>query len=525
MSGDGYGMHDHQFSMPPVPPMPPAPPPAPADGARAVAVAVLNLSGLGLGYALVRRWGLTVLCWIATAALLFVALPADPDGVPVFALVVYAVFLAVVAAHGARVGLRTPLAGLGQAPLALGLGLVLLAVPAGGVVLYDDARDEAVQQMLLDRLERADELVEKAGTQAFGVGKDGYGEALSLYEDLSADHPGSRAADRVPQRMRTFYSTVGGAYAEGDHCGAIEPLTYLRTVPEKMPATDLGELEDWPDDRLATSLYECASRDLAGGGSGWTERFGDLLTTFPDSDQAAKVEPAVAAAVTRASKDLRGGEPCTAVERLRSLGSAIDGLPGEEAGVGDALAQDSRRAAANASSGTYTCGVDQYEDGDFEAARTTMNEFAKANRNHKNRTLAQKIAIAAEIAQTVPAAGKRLPTTRSGGSISVTVMNDSPDDITVLYTGPVTGSFTLKACRGCTTYSWASTVLSGFDPCSDSSKNYPRRTISLPPGTTYFLHKPQNDSLSSPASDTAALRSGYLYTECAYATQSLGTGL
>lgn len=78
MSGDQYGRYndtDHNTFYY-VPPMPPAPPPAPADGARAVAVAVLNLSGLGLGYALVRRWALMALCWIATAVLLFVALPA-----------------------------------------------------------------------------------------------------------------------------------------------------------------------------------------------------------------------------------------------------------------------------------------------------------------------------------------------------------------------------------------------------------------------------------------------------------------
>ncbi|MFD7133574.1 hypothetical protein [Streptomyces sp. NPDC059894] len=517
MSGDGYGRYDHGF---PVPPMPSSPPPPPADGARAVAVAVLNLSGLGLGYAWARRWGLMLLCWIATAALLLVALPADPDGVPGLALVLYAVFLALAAAHGARVGLRARTAG--PAPLALVLGLVLLAVPAGGVVLYDDARDEAVQQMLLDRLEEADRLVERSGRQAFSIGEDGYREALDLYEALSADHPDSRAAGRVPNRMKTFYSTVGASYANGDKCSAIEPLTFLRKVPDSMPRTDLGELEEWPDDRLATSLYTCASQALTAGDTGWATHFGELLTTFPDSEQAAKVEPAVGAAVTAASKELRGGEPCTAVERLRSLSSDIDGLPGEEAGVDDTLAQDAGRATANADSGTYLCGVDQYKDGDFEAAQTTMNEFVKENKNSKNRALAQKIAIAAEIAQTVPAAGKRLPTTRSGGSISVTVQNDSPDDITVLYTGPVTGSFTLKACGSCTTYSLSSTLSPSFEPCS-SGKNYPERTISLPPGTTYFLHKPQGDSLSSPASDTAKLSSGYIYTECAYATQTLGS--
>ncbi|WP_329214440.1 hypothetical protein OG352_04180 [Streptomyces sp. NBC_01485] len=530
MSGDQYGRYDDTgshdssfYAPPPMPAAPPPAPPAPADGVRAVAVAVLNLSGLGLGYALVRRWALVALCWIATAVLLFAALPADPDGVPGPALGLYVVFLVAAAAHGARVGLRTPLAGLRQAPLALGLGLLLLVAPAGGVVLYDGARDEATQQMLLDRLDKADRLVQAAGEQPFTTAQADYRTALKAYADLRADHPGSRAAQRVPARMKTFYTTVGVTYEQGDYCQAVAPLTYLRTVPKSLPDTDLGELKSWPDDRLATSLYECASTALSAGEATWATQFGELLTTFPESDQAAKAEPAVAAAVVRTEKDLRGAEPCAAVERLRTLSSQIDGVRADQAEVDAALDKDSLRATGSADAGTYTCGVDQYRDGDFDSAQTTMTDYASAHKTAKNAALAKKISIAAEIAQTVPAAGKTLPTARKGGSISVTVQNDSPDEITVLYTGPVTGSFVLKGCGSCKAYSMVSTITPGFEPCSDSGRNYPQRTISLPVGTTYFLHKPMNDSLDTPASDTAKLESGYIYTECAYTTQSLGT--
>ncbi|MFJ1967600.1 hypothetical protein ACIO93_02925 [Streptomyces sp. NPDC087903] len=521
MTGDRFGMHEQDFV---VPPMPSAPPSAPADGARAVAVAVLNLSGLGLGYALVRRWLLMVLCWVATAALLLAALPADPNGVSVFAVVLYGVFLVLVTAHGASVGLRTPLVWPGRAPLALALGLVLLLVPAGGAVLYDDARDEAVQQMLLDRLDQADRLVTAAGKQPFSTGEADFRKALAGYRDLRADHPDSRAAERVPARMKTYYATVGAAYGRGEYCEAIPPLTFLRTVPATLRGTDLGELRTWPDDRLATSLYACGSKALTGGEATWTTQFGELLTTFPESGPAAKVEPAVGSAVSRGEKDLRGDDPCAAVEQLRGLGSQIESLPGDKADIVAALAKDTQRAADSADAGTYTCGVDQYQDGDFKTAQTTMTEYASAHKNAGNAARAKKIAIAAEIAQTVPAAGKRLPTTSTGGSISVTVQNDSPDEVTVLYTGPVTGSFTLQGCGGCKTYPWSSTITRGFEPCSDSGRNYPQRTINLPAGTTYFLHKPKGDSLSSPASDTAKISPGYIYTECAYTTERLGSG-
>jgi hypothetical protein len=501
-----------------IPPMPTAPPPAPADGGRAAGVALLNLSGLGLGYALTRRWWLMAACWVATAVLLLVALPADPDGVSTGALVAYVVLLALAAVHGAVVGLRTRLTWPPTAWLAVVLGIVLLAVPAGGVALYDGARDEATEQMLLDRLERADELVRTAGKQSFATAEPDYRRALTAYRDLRSDHPGSRAADRVPDRLKSYYATVGSPYEEQDYCDAVEPLKYLRTVPRTMGEEELGTLATWPDDRLATSLYECGARSLSGGAGEWTTHYGELLSTFPRSEQSAKVEPSVKTAVDKAVKAVGGDDPCAAVERLETLNTQVAGLPGERAGLGEALGKDADRADRNAASGTYACGVDQYKDKSFADAVTTMNDFVKNNERHKNRARAKKIAIAAEVAQTVPAAGKRLPTTASGGGISVTVKNDSPDDITVLYTGPVTGSFTLKGCGSCTSYSLASTVGLNFEPCSDSGKNYPQRTIRLPSGTTYFVHKSKSGLGKTPASDTAKLSSGYIYTECAYTT-------
>ncbi|MFI5683172.1 hypothetical protein [Streptomyces sp. NPDC051636] len=505
-----------------VPPIPSSPPPAPPDGGRAAAVALLNLSGLGLGYALIRRWVPMAACWAATIVLLLVALPADADGVPGVALAVYAVVLLLAAVHGAIAGLRTRLTWPGQAPLALLLGVLLLAVPVGGAVWYDDARKEAVEQSLLDRLERADHLVTAGSRHTFATAESDYRTALDVYQDLVVHHSGSRAAEQVPDRMEAYYATVGAAYGHHDYCEAIEPLKYLRTVPRTMPEEELGSLTRWPDDRLATSLYECGSGSLSDGEADWVTQFGDLLNTFPRSEPAGKVVPAVDAAVKKAEKAVSGDEPCAAVEQLRSLNTRITDLSGTAGDAADGLGKAADRAGTSGDSGEYSCGVDQYKDGDFDAAQKTMDQFVSDNKHSKNRDRAKKISIAAEVAQTLPAAGKKLPTTASGGSISVTVKNDSPDDITVLYTGPVTGSFTLKGCGSCKAYTLADTLMTGFKPCS-SGKSYPQRTISLPVGTTYFVHKPDGDSTATPASDTAKLRSGYIYTECAYTKQSLGS--
>lgn len=89
-----------------------------------------------------------------------------------------------------------------------------------------------------------------------------------------------------------------------------------------------GSPRTWPDDRLATSLHECGMHDLgsdAGAADG--KRLGKLLTTFPGSSQAAKVEPAVSSAIGRAAKHARGKKPCPAADRLHTLSTQATAPP------------------------------------------------------------------------------------------------------------------------------------------------------------------------------------------------------
>ncbi|MCT2589259.1 hypothetical protein LHJ74_04810 [Streptomyces sp. N2-109] len=519
------------FWPPPTPPVPPAPPgppgppapaapPGPADGWRAAAVALLNLSGLGLGYALIRQWAALAACLTATALLLLIALPADPDGLSGLVLTAYLVSLGLAALHGAVRGLRTPLAWPPKPPLAVLLGLVLLAAPLSGAVAYDGARDEATQQMLLDRLEEADAMVRAAKSQPFDDVEPQYRKALTAYGDLRDDHPDSRAADRVPDRLDTYYKTVGAPYAEEDYCGAIAPMKYLREVPDSIGEKTLGSLATWPDDRLATSLYECGAEGI-GQDEKVTAEGGDLhelLTLFPGSSQAAKVGPAISSEVDKTADQLKDGEPCTAVDDLRTLDAQASALPAPEADGGDdTLAQASREAKRKVESGTYTCGMDQYKDGDFAAARKTLEDFTATYKENKNTPRAKKIVIAAEIAEEDPDAGKRVPTTDSGGSIPMVVSNDSPYEMEVLYTGAKTGRFTLDACGDCTPYSSESEARS--TACKDTSQNYARKTINLPTGTTYFLQHSKNSSSSNPRVEKTSIQTNYTYTLCGFVVQ------
>ncbi|CAM5726479.1 hypothetical protein SBADM41S_09119 [Streptomyces badius] len=224
---DVIGGYGGDGTVPPPPSHAPSVgPPPPGAALRAAAAALLNVTGLGLGYALVGRSGRAVVCWAATAVLLWVALPADPDGVPAGVLVGYLLVLLVAAVDGGRIARRSAVGGAWRPRQAVGLGVVLLAVPAGGAVVYGSARDEAREQMLLERLETGDERVATASRQPFGEAKGEYGKALDVYRALGEDHPGSRAAKLVPDRLKAYYDAVSAPYAKKRHCEAVAPLTY-----------------------------------------------------------------------------------------------------------------------------------------------------------------------------------------------------------------------------------------------------------------------------------------------------------
>ncbi|MDG9684478.1 hypothetical protein QC334_17420 [Streptomyces sp. DH18] len=517
---DGSGFGGFGGAVPPPPSRAPdVGPPPPGAPLRAVGAALLNLTGLGLGYALLGRWARAAACWAATAALLWAALPADPDGVPGGVLVGYLLVLVLAAADGAWIARRSALGGAWRPALAVGLGVVLLAVPAGGAAVYGSARDEAREQMLLDRLAAGDERVRAASRQPFGSVKGEYAGALDVYRALGEDHPGSRAAKLVPDRLKTYYDAVSAPYAEKRHCEAVAPLTYLRTLPDSVDEKLLGALAAWPDEPLATSLYGCGVSRLGGPGGGGTE-LGELLRTFPDSASAQQVGPAIGKRIKDQVAALKGAEPCAATEVLRGLGATASELPAE--GV-KALRADADQGVVD---GVYACGVDQFEDKKFGDARTTLTDFARTYRGDGRVRQARNIAIAAEIADDRPAAGKRLPPSKrpDGSRMELVISNDAPNAVEVLYTGPVTGTVTLKACGGCERYSASA---GARQACKASGRSYPKARLRLPAGEYHFLYKHGTGATAGVDSYSSGtkVQPGYTYTSCTYVIERDPFGL
>ncbi|MDJ0466460.1 hypothetical protein [Streptomyces sp. H27-C3] len=525
MSAGDHG-DQHNGSGPVWPPPPPPPshpptvgPPVPPDPARATAVGLLNLTGLGLGYVLLRQWIRAVVCWVATGALVLIALPAEPDGVPGGLLVAYLLVLVLAAADGARRALRSRTALPVRPAIAVVLGLLLLAVPAGGAVAYGSAQDEAREQVLLDRLGDADRAVRTAANQSFASGEQGFKTALADYRELEADHPDSRAAKLVPERLDAYYKAVATPYSNGQHCLAIDALKYLRTVPGSVDKRLLGDLATWPDQPLATSYYECGMSKLGEETSGAEAGpLGELLRTFPESKQAAKVEPAVRARIKDRAGAMNDDGPCEVTEELRRIGATASALPGS---TGAALRTADDRPVEN---GLYACGVKHFKDKEFSEARKTLETFAGEYRQSGKSKQARNIAIAAEIAETRAAAGNRLPPEGSpgGARMPFVITNDGPDAVEVLYTGPTTGTIKVGACKGCTTYT--STAVGKSQACKGSSGKYPKATLQLPAGNYHFLHKNAGKADANISNNASGpkIQPGYSYTYCTFVVRGLG---
>ncbi|MFC8507414.1 hypothetical protein ACFU3J_05120 [Streptomyces sp. NPDC057411] len=520
-----YGQPPEPPGRPPVtvaaPPPPPGPPPGPPNPAQALAVALLNLSCLGLGYVLLKRWKSAALCWAATAALLVVALPADPDGVPPGVLVGYGVFLLVVAADGARRGLRGHAPALqapGRRKLVLPLALVLLLlVPAGGTVAYGAARDEAVEQQLLDRLAAADAQVKQSEGQSFTSVEATYRKVLATYQDLGTRHAGSRAGKLVPDRLAAYYTSVSAPYAKKDYCAAVPALEHLRALPGTVDRKLLGNLVGKADEPLAESWFECGTRTIGSAGQETASggHLNDLIATFPQSPFTQRIEPTLREGLRTRDKAVRTA-PCDAIAELRRFDTTVALLP--SATYAD-LGEDTRRAIQR---GDFACGLDYFKKKEFAEALSAMNDYAKAYPSSPQTAQARNIAIAAEIAEETPAAGDKVPSaaTSDGSGMVMVVSNDGPGEVELLYTGPVTGRITIPACGTCTSYPTLLLPSPKLKPCSGPSSKYPKRTLTLPPGNYQMLQKraATGSSAGMKKPSNTKIESGYSYTNCLYVT-------
>ncbi|MDT0346012.1 tetratricopeptide repeat protein [Streptomyces litchfieldiae] len=500
------------FPPPPSPPPSPSPPvpPPPRDPLTAAIAALLNLSGLGLGYLYLRRWRRAIPSWLATGVLLFVALPVSADGISGAWGVLYAVCLVAAAVDGWRLGRpETPATTVPWIPLTT--GVLLLALPAAGVVWFDGAQQRALERELEERLAVADQRVEEANGQFFGESEDSYRAALAEYLRVRGDHPDTDAAGEVPGRLDSLYEGATAARGGEDVCAGLAPLRFFQELPEEYDDSEAERLAGRAGEDLPAPLHDCGlARIDLDDMTGAEESLGELLENHGESEYATGLPGELGDRQRAAMNGIGGDAPCDALAELRGLNTLFGQLPGSEFGQ---LADDGGEPIPE---GLYQCGTSQFLAGQYAEAETSLTDLVENHPDHRRVDRAQDILIAGQIAVEYPAAGESLPPepgTTGGAPVTLEILNDSPNELEVLYTGPRTGSQTADACDGCSVYP----TDPGDTSCSEN-RDYPTVTLELPAGDYHFLHRSLDDSTRVLA-ETEVLEEGYIYTICSYVTE------
>lgn len=438
--------------------------------ARPLTAALLNLSGLGLGYLHLRAWVRLPVALAATAGLVWAALPIGREPIAVWWAVGYLGALALFAldaAFLARRRDRRPAGPTGRrtvwSPRAAGrvAWATLAVVPLLGAG-YAVAQHEVLEDHLAYDLDQATASLESVGT-AFGPFKKTYDTAYATYVGVAADHPATRAADRVPGLVDDLYTQ-----AKTD-----DPCTGLVVVRHFAEPGTAGPLQGVAESEIPGALHDCGIRSAEVGNLDLSRTYlTELLTDHPASDPASAVPGDLEEWRDGVLKDLSGAKGCAETDTATA---STGFLAKFDSGEVSALADEARERVP---AGLLKCGLEQFERRKYPQAVQALDGLVESYPRAKEADYAERVRIAAGIALVDPKAGVKLPARdEPEGTVTLTVYNYSPDPFEMVYTGPATGVVEIDACDDCTY------LPKGEEPvCSGYSLTVPSSTVTIPAG-------------------------------------------
>ncbi|MDT0441459.1 tetratricopeptide repeat protein [Streptomyces johnsoniae] len=479
------------------------------DRPRGLIAALCNASGLGAGYLYLRLWGRAVGSWIVTLLLVVLANALNASDTPLFWGVVYVLWLAVMVADarllGRHVGRRGPEAP-SRAWLPVAVGAALFALVAAGLVIYRGAP--------ADELAKAEDAHAAGDCEQAQVHYDR--AAASRYEFTLSPAVADARAGRISCRL-----LLNGEEAaeQGALSQAISDYTiYLNRHDGEPP---------WPsaEDRLAELRLDHAAMLLdqgtADGQVGrYQEAFEQYMTVrdeHPDTPAAEEVPGRLNAMFDTATMPMADGRPCETLTALEGLTSLPDRRAGPEA---DELAG---RAEGVLPDALFACGEARYEGEEYAEAREALEELVTYHPDDARTDRASDLLVAIEIDEIQAGAAGELPPpteagSTSGGSVTVEIINDSPEALEVLYSGAETGTQRVSPCEGCTTHNDLLGGYGGSACASDTDR--PTLTLELPAGSYEVVVRAPSDGSVSPFYGSWDLTAGTAYSDCYYISES-----
>ncbi|MEU4384031.1 hypothetical protein [Promicromonospora sp. NPDC023805] len=488
-------------------PEPPATPPddAPRPTARPLAAALLNLSGLGLGYLHLRAWLRLVVALAATAGLAWVALPIGREPIAVWwalgylgALGLFALDAALLARRRAR--RETPRRTVWTPRTAGRIAWATLAIVPllGGA--YVVTQQEVLEQFLAHDLDQAEESLD-GRPSVFAASKDAYDAAYATYVQTVAEHPRTRAADRVPGLVDGLYAQAKG----DDVCNAVAAVRHFAEAGTAGPLQGIAQHE------LPGALNDCGLL-FAERGTFASARpmLTELLTDHPASDPAQALPKELTAWRDDVIKSLNGKGGC---DDTRQATESTSFLAGFDSGKVKALADEARTKIP---AGLLKCGVRQFEGGQYAPALQNLDALLASYPRAKDADYAERVQIAAGIAQADPKMGVELPSrTEPEGTVTLIIYNHGPDRWNMVYTGPATGAISLDPCEDCVRYA------EGDEPaCQGYSLTKPSAKVTIPAGS-YFTASSDDDGNVLGWRDVGVEKESFTASRvlCAFATK------
>jgi hypothetical protein len=477
LPGSDWAPPPQAFPQPPIAPQPPRPPKSTA------AALLLNLTGLGLGYAYLRRRLLLAITLAVTAGLLTTAFLTNAATYPWSWRGLFLGWLAIIAIHTALVARRHPPATSRTGVIG---GVAAVALLAAGYVGYGIAGDT----------------IHTAGVDAQKAGN--CATALDQFDTVTGPFELTLSENVTDAEARTVecgdYASALSAQKNGKYDNAVNQyLDFERNYPHSV-------LRTFVHDNLADSYVNRAAHWQLPLTTGSATHSGDTLMMvvreFGDTPAAKRVPKTMTDLYAAATAVLRPGAFCDWLPTLTYF-----------AGLDPKVVKDVVAAAnTQRADALYQCGIN-LTSANAEDAATTLDTFLKAYPQDPRVPQARSAMISAQVAAAnnvllpvPPPLGDNSP-----GNIPVTFYNDSNTVMTILVAGPTAHEIILPPCAVCpASYPPGADVCPTFD-------GRPSLKLELPPATYYFLIVGDQTLASNIGSVTPLV--DYEHTECMYIEQ------
>lgn len=496
-----------------------------------LAAGLLNLSGLGLGYAYLGRLWRQSLHLVITAGLVVIAFATGAAALPWVWVAVAAGWLGWMAVDAWSLArdLHARPAGTAARVLPVAVAVALVGALVTGYLLYGAAGGRAYADAAAAR---------DRGDCATAV--DGFGTVTGIYQLTLSGDVARAAAGRAEC---TAFLAASGAGQRGDHAGAVRLYGEFRRAH---PGTALAAFVD--DDLRRT--YRAWGAELRTAGEYGEARrvYRDLLVEVGSGDAAARAE--LAATYVEQADALRGQlGTLTGQPRVDAVAGAIENLlvvsrefadtpsapatgqrivdtyaaavaPGgceavpaldhivsltDAAAAGIVVTATAERPAA-----LFGCGIARYDAGSWGEAAAMFDRVVAEYPEDPQAAQARADAIAARAAEVTGTPPAALPGPFAGdnpGSIPVTLYNDNPAEVRVYVLGPTAHEIVLPGCPGCpASYATDGEACPTFD-------GRPSARLTLPAGEYTVISR---YATTNPAVQTSAVQRGFEYTNCLY---------